>query len=201
MVSKPQKQQRDGNHILRQTLNDSDILNYFSKGSGYFCMGERISAVTWHFIYLHSGLYWSHLLLPKKSTKYCTHFSKLPRQEWENRPYTCVMRAESGFQCYLLAVGHQSIDGQKTELPKDENGSEVHTAIDVKCCIQPKSRHTGNQFGCPAFSVSVNPQQLHQPGIWHNWACVFLIPTQILLILNLTPNLALHQQKLASSLP
>lgn len=41
MISKPQKQQRDGNHILRQTLNDSDTLNYFSKGSGYFCMGGK----------------------------------------------------------------------------------------------------------------------------------------------------------------
>lgn len=52
MVSKPQKQQCDGNYTPRQNLNDSDILNYFSKGSGYFCAGRKSinSHVTPHFI-------------------------------------------------------------------------------------------------------------------------------------------------------
>lgn len=45
MVSKPQRQERDGNYTLRHTLNDSDILNYSSKGSGFFCVrGKDINS-------------------------------------------------------------------------------------------------------------------------------------------------------------
>lgn len=71
MVSKPQKEQRDGNHILRQTLNNSDTLNYFSKGSGFFCGGEKggvgIGCQLSHDIslYLHLEPYRNHLLLSK----------------------------------------------------------------------------------------------------------------------------------------
>lgn len=78
MVSKPQKEQRDGNHILRQTLNNSDTLNYFSKGSGYFRGGVGIGCQLSRDISLHLHLqpFGSQLLLSKKNIKYTLSISE-----------------------------------------------------------------------------------------------------------------------------
>lgn len=127
MVSKPQKQQRDGNYLLRQTLSDSDILNYFSKGSGYFCMGGKdINChMTVHFIYTQCST---------KITYYCqkmhkVHISQNCHHKSGRTDPTVVLRRQNlVFSVSCQQQDCQSIDGQKTELPKNENGSEMHTA-------------------------------------------------------------------------
>lgn len=108
MVSKPQKQKCDGNHILRQTLNDSDILNYFSKGSGYFYMKNISCHIVLHCICTQGCT--GHPLLQKqvKNAQSSLHISQNCHCRGERSDpmiLSPVMGAEFGLQCFLPEVG------------------------------------------------------------------------------------------------
>lgn len=168
--------------------------------------GKRIETVTWHFtIFALRALLESPIIAKKKKkcNRYFTHFSKLILQEWENRPYTPLMRAEPVFQYFLLAMRQPEYRWTKD---RADQGWEWKWGTEVQKCQQMWTvvfciRQTGNQCGFPTFSAFVNSQQLHQPGIWHNWGYAFLISTQIPLNLNSILILVLLSQKVAPSLP
>lgn len=131
MVSKPQRQEREGNYILRQTLNDSDIQNYSSKGSGYFYMGGKDinSHMTFHCI-CSEGC--TGLLLPK----ICTNFnisSHCHSSSGRTDPMLVSCRQNKSCGTSFWQQDYQSIQGQKNELLEGENGREENTRfIDLK---------------------------------------------------------------------
>lgn len=146
MVSKPQKQQRDGNHILNQTLNESDILNYFSKGSGSFSMGEkdRDHHMTLHYICTQGSTGVTYYC-KKKNAIGTLHIS----QNWHCRsgrtdPTLLSWRQNLFFSIFFWQCDNRSIDGQKTGLTKDENGSEVQRCTNANRYVNRCVLHKAN---------------------------------------------------------
>lgn len=131
MASKPQKEQRDGNHTLRQTLNNSDTLNYFSKGSGYFCGGAKgrlEQDVNYHMIFHY--IYIQRLM---EVTYYCQKILiilypllKTAVMGFRENKFTFVSCQQNLF--FSISCQHwdqNSIEELNTGLFWNQNGSEM----------------------------------------------------------------------------